>query len=416
MSIADFIQSSILLPRLQQHGALVVYDPERRYRELCLDLASDALRVVDASEGSIASREAALAALQELGAPGGPLTGLLVYVPAAPPLSDEECQRDPFALYGALGSVFPAGDGDSYLSLCLRADYSTEIRRIFDQDSSPSFAVIDAVGGGMGWPNLRATLGVESAREILAALLAPSEHQLAALKAQEAWAGEARELLQRSLGLKLATRGKTWASIAEELWRFLLFSEFAFDLPTELPAGLADVPRAPDAARPLVEDLCERLRSDRRTQPLYIERAEVIETAMGLPEACAQIGDLGIRDTFPFEERTFFAQAVEALRRDNVDALRQQLSRHAHSIWTGRGENQAQWQILQAAAALVEACEDAERQLPDHVRSQGDLIDFYLGAMREADRLQREFEQAAGDYLGGDVQLTAVGERARRAY
>jgi hypothetical protein len=54
-----------------------------------------------------------------------------------------------------------------------------------------------------------------------------------------------------------------------------------------------------------------------------------------------------VRDTFPFEERSFFTQAVDALKRDNVDKLRQLLDRHTQSIWVGRRENQAQWQILQ---------------------------------------------------------------------
>lgn len=418
MKIADFIQSEVLLPRLQQAGVLVVYDPERRYRELCLGLAGERRRVIDATESSIASREDALAALQELGRPAGDVEGLLVYVPAAAPRSDEERQRDPFALYGVIGAVFPAGDGDEYMSLCLkaRADHATAIRRIFAANPSPDFAVIDAVGGGQGWPQLQAALGVESARDMLHALLAPIDRQQAALKGQEAWATEARELLQTTLGLKLLTRGKGWPAIADELWRFLLFSEFAFDLPTALPAGIADVPRALAEARPLVEDLCERLRSDRRTQALYIERAEQIEAELKLPEACRQIGDLGVRDTFPFEERSFFAQAIDALKRDNVDALRQQLSRHTHSIWAGRGENQAQWQLLQAAASLVEACDDAERQLPEHVRSQNALIDFYLAGMREVDRLQREFEQAADDYVDTEAQLAAICTRARGAY
>jgi hypothetical protein len=55
--------------------------------------------------------------------------------------------------------------------------------------------------------------------------------------------------------------------------------------------------------------------------------------------------------------------------------------------------------LVRAGLSLVEACEDFERQLPDHARSQDSLIDFYLGSLREADRLQREFEQAAGDFL-----------------
>jgi hypothetical protein len=62
MSIRTFIQTQILLPRLQQHEVLVVYDAEQRYRELCLELASETLRVVDAGESSIESRAAALAA------------------------------------------------------------------------------------------------------------------------------------------------------------------------------------------------------------------------------------------------------------------------------------------------------------------------------------------------------------------
>ena len=41
--------------------------------------------------------------------------------------------------------------------------------------------------------------------------------------------------------------------------------------------ALADVPRALPAARLLVQDLCDRLRNDQRTQAHYIERAEAIE-------------------------------------------------------------------------------------------------------------------------------------------
>src|SRR5690606_1229178 len=145
---------------------------------------------------------------------------------------------------------------------------------------------------------------------------------------QESWVSEAKSLLQKTLGLKLLTRGKSWNSVADELWRYLLFSEFIFDLPADLPVALQDVPRAPTEARPLVEDLCDRLRNDRRTQAYYIERAETIEQELNLRTHCADIADLGVRDTFPFEERSFFAQAVAALKADDVDSLRQVLDRH----------------------------------------------------------------------------------------
>jgi hypothetical protein len=417
MSIRTFIQSQILLPRLQQHEVLVVYDAEQRYRELCLELASDTLRVVDAGESSIESRAAALAALQELGA-GSDLQGLLVYVPARAPLSDEEHQRDPFALYAACGALFPAHDGDEYLSLCLRArpDYATTIRQIFANDPNPAFEVIDAVGGGAGWPQLQAVLGEESARGILFRLLAPGAQHLEALKGQEAWLAEAKTLFANTLGLKLLTRAKTVGPVTDELWRFLLFSEFVFDLPGELPAALQQVPCAQPEARPLVEDLCERLRNDSRTQALYIERAETIEQELQLPSACAGISDLGVRDTFPFEERTFFRRAVDALLRTNLEALNEALARHDNSVWAGRGENRVQWQLLRASATLLEVCADAGQRLAKQSGSLDALIDFYLNHMRDVDRYQRECEEAAGDYLALDETLEAVLGQARKSY
>ena len=81
MQISQFIQTEILLPRVKRHGVLVVYDPERRFREICQGLNVDGLRVVDAADNSIESREAALQALGQLGASNTDTTGLLIYVP-----------------------------------------------------------------------------------------------------------------------------------------------------------------------------------------------------------------------------------------------------------------------------------------------------------------------------------------------
>ena len=76
----------------------------------------------------------------------------------------------------------------------------------------------------------------------------------------------------------------------------------------------------------------------------------------------------------------------------------------------------AQWELVRAGMSLVEACEDLERQLPANVRTQGDLISFYLSSLREADRLQREFEQAAGDLLDPYGLMQEVIEQARARY
>ena len=255
MTITEFIQDRVLLERLQQTRVLVVYDRERRYRALCLALAAERRRVIDASDGSIESREAALTTLQHMGSVQPPVEQMLIYVPAEAPLTEEQMQRDPFAVYTEIGSCFPdpLKSGDEYQALCLRfkPDHATAIRSLFQQNPNPDFAMIDAIGAGSGWPQLQAHLGVESARAILLALLAPSEPQKKALKAKAGWWGEAKALLHTALGLQLLTRVQGWETLADELWRYLLFSEFVFDLPegAALPATLESVPRAPTAAR-----------------------------------------------------------------------------------------------------------------------------------------------------------------------
>jgi len=85
----------------------------------------------------------------------------------------------------------------------------------------------------------------------------------------------------------------------------ICYSGICLRSPGGLACAFGNVPRAPAEARLLVEDLWRRLRNDRRTQAPYIERAEAIEQALNLPEACQTIDDLGVRDTFPFEDAPF---------------------------------------------------------------------------------------------------------------
>lgn len=418
MSIEAYIQEQVLAERLRQSSVVVVYDPELRYRQLCQGMASDTTVVVDATESSIESREQAMRTLQGLGR--GEFQGLLVYVPSKAPLDDEHKQLDPFSPFAACGGIFPDGDGDSFQSLCLKAkpEHAEEVRRLFAEDAKPGFAVIDAVGGGVGWPNLRAQLGAESSRDILLGLLAPDRRQLEALQGNDAWVGEARDLFKRTLGLKLRTRGKTWSSIADELWKFVLFSEFVFDLPEALPDALADIPRAEEEARPIIEALCESLRNDRRSQDLYIEKAEEIEAELNLPDQCRELTDLGVRDTFPFEERTFLQQAMTAFDQGDIEHVRGILSQHERSVWTAQGESREKWYLVDAAASLAQICDDLEQRLPEHSASLESLVQFYVGSLREMDRLHREFEQAVSDYEWQDThgEMSSLIQRARKCY
>jgi hypothetical protein len=86
-------------------------------------------------------------------------------------------------------------------------------------------------------------------------------------------------------------------------------------------------------------------------------------------------------------------------------------------VWVGKGENQAQWLLVEAAARLLETCSDAQRQLRDQETSQESrIIDVYVGSLREVDRRQREFEQAVTDCLDTHGEMDAVLKQARTAY
>ena len=419
MGIETFIRDNILKERLKAE-CLIVYDPDHRYRDLCLQIASEEIVVVDVGESSIEGREAAKQAFQKLGA--RTLKGLLIYIPAKAPITDEQKQVDPFSLYAECGAQFPnpEADSDEYQNLCLKAkpEYSAELRQIFKNDPSPAFAVIDAVGGGLNFPQLRAILKAESSIDILTTLLAPTDAQQQALKTSDRWVAEVKEFLKTTIGLSLKTRAKTWLPIADELWRFVLFSEFVFDLPILLPAALQGVPHASNQADILINEVCDRLRNDQRLQSQYIDRAEAIEAEMNLLAACREIDDLGNRDTFPFEERTFLKRAINGLLQDDLDTPRKLLSQHERSIWRGKGENQEQWLLLQAALSLISVCEDFDRQLPDYSRSQDTLIDFYISSLREVDRRQREFEESGSNATTSrdllDPVITASRSRYRR--
>ena len=60
------MQTQVFAPRLgkdENNHILVVYDPDQRYRQICLDMASESRQLVDASESSIISRAQGITAL-----------------------------------------------------------------------------------------------------------------------------------------------------------------------------------------------------------------------------------------------------------------------------------------------------------------------------------------------------------------
>jgi hypothetical protein len=402
--------------RSTRPSVVVVYDEEKRYQSLCSELASEHCQVIDISRGSLSSRQQAITALSGLTAG----KQLLLYIPTAAPMEDEDKQKDPFALYAAAGCVFPDPErsGDNYKDICLKAkpDQATEIRDLFDQNKNPSFDIINAIGGGVNWPTLQAALGAEGSANLLFKFMVAGKDAQAKLAAESSWITEAQSLLSSSLGLTLRTKQSSWSAICDELWRFVLFSEFVFDLNQEIPSSLFDVPIAKKSAQLIIEELGDNLRKHTDFQNLYIERAEAIEGELKLDSICANITKLGKRDTFPFEEKCYLKQAIQALLADDGDTTRRIVGEHANSVWSSNSDSLVNWELVKSSQRLIETCTDLERELPSFSKKEVDLIEYYQSSIRRADQLHREFEQAVNDCPNAEDLMPGVVALVRKNY
>jgi hypothetical protein len=417
MKIEGYIQH-ILRERLGASECLVLYDPERRFLAPALRLASDTCTVIDTSASSIRGREEATAAWLALGQSAPGARQVLVYVPRAKPLTDAARQQDPFQTFTVGGAEFPHGEGDSYFSLCLAAkpDHESRVYELFEGGAAPSFETVDALDVSASWPKLRTLLGVESPREILVGLLSPTEQQRSALAADKAWLPEYRQFAQAALGLHSHIQVGALEDVRDELGRFLLFSEFVFDLQEDLPDALTSVPRADSHRRALVYGVCEHLRDAGTHQEDYINLATRVSDQLDLPARTAGLTEFGERDTFLFEERAHLKRVAAAAQSGDFSTARTIIDHRRRSIWVQAGERGAAWVIADRGAALLQAVADLDAELAGVPKGLAALIHFYVDRGRRADTLHRHFERTVHDSCGEAEDLDSLVDLARRRH
>jgi hypothetical protein len=412
LPIRDFIRDKVFAARATDARCLMVYDPERRYRDIALALADDKRAVIDVGASIIEQKELAAEALSRVAQ--GRADAVIVWTPLPQPRDADEKQKDPFAVFAEIGEVFPKGDGDEYAALCRRAkpDHVAEINRLFAA-GTPSFDMIDALDVGGSWPKLRTLLGVSSAREILVAFLSPKPSQADALKADGAWAVELRDFVGRTLGYTFRTKGVTRQPLADELWRLMLLSELVFDSGGEVPPGLESVARAGLEAKEIVFDVCGDLRKSDDHKETYKTKAEEVERELHLANCIHSMKQLGARDTFACEERAFFDRMVELAKNGQLDAGKEICQSRRKSIWLSREDRLAEWTLADRALDLLSAV--ALSSAPRFASLEA-LISHYSTSGRDIDRFHRELEQAANQvdehHESVDVLLTL----SRKAY
>jgi hypothetical protein len=395
MKIAEYLREEVFGPRLKEGRVLVLHDPDKRYREIVEGMASEEVAVVYGDESTILPRQEAQNVLLKLGRTKNDPKNLLVYLTRKAPVSDEDRQIEPFAAIAAAGRIFPEGDGDGYQALCRKAkpEHVVEVDRLFEQEE-PSFEHLDALDEGEsgGWPRLSILTGGKSPQDILFRFLTVEDREK--WDEKDDWVDEAKAFLKRILGLKIVSKGRKWKALNAEVWRFVLFSEFVFDLPDGPPESLADVPKADKAVMDLIYDLCDRLRDSQQARETYVDHANEVADELRLKTLTNEVEDLGDRDTFAFEERSFLRRFAEAALAGEVGEAGEILRGHSDSIWVTAGGCAQDWGMASRSLDLQKTIEDFRRENATFPSKLEELVDVYLATGRRIDTLHREFHQA----------------------
>jgi len=421
MSFAEHIKNNIFSPRLADKRILVVYDAQDRFRDICASLESERCKVIFSEKRPISSRQDAMKRWKVMSADTTYQSQMLIHCVESPPKDNDARQQHPFASYAAVGTSFPWRASDDYRQLCygFLKDRTAEIDQLFASGDEPAFALIDNLSGGThSHPQLQALFGSADASKIIPDFMAPPSNSSipADLEADTNWCDEMRQLLERTLGLKLNAQSTKADTIRKKLWQYLLFSEFANDLPCKLPSALADIPKATGPQLNFAISLCVDLRQHLEKKEVYREEADVIEKALNLESECHEFVDLGQTDTFAFEEKNFLRRASTAIRASQWDTAHAILDTHKTSLWTEEGERRLLWRILELGLQTLENVKRSEEQLK-HIGSSGkELCELFDAELIKVDRFYRELEEATAQTLYGYEEIEAIVEATRKAY
>jgi hypothetical protein len=398
---------------------LTIFDPERRLVEVARSLATEKVRIIEVGDDIITAREQALEALVELGQDPTHSTGLVLYIPRERPLADEAVCVDPFTPLVLAGRVFPDGDGDGYLALCQRflPEQAGVIEEMF-QHGEPTFLEISSLAAGSdGAPVLSGLLRADGTRDLLVHFLCLNAKEAKSLKQSPHWRKELQTVVSRTLGLTLPQDLTDVNELRLTLWRFLLFGEFVADLPVPPPPALSAVPKAAPKYHRFVLDLCAMLRDRTSTQQTYEEFANRVSEELGLERHCGAMDDLGVLDTFAFEERCFLRAFAKAVLADDLEQAERFVSERSQSFWIRDSGLAGEWKLAGCCVDVLQAVKDLSRVLKvDAPNGVGGWLDFQISHGHQLDSAHRLLEQVAQDWIPGTGPLFEVIARARSAY
>ena len=404
---------------LDDRRVVVWYDPSQDFAALFDDLDDDGVQKVDARRSMLKARRVAdhywtAVAHPSEGTPSGPR--LLIYVPWGRAATDEAKVQEPFEAYACIGAHFGVDPAQSLRAFAHKAlpQRTADIDRLYSEHRRVTLTQLEALARHASYPLLKQGLGTDDAIEVAARVIVEPDQVRVALAGAGVQSDLAR-LLRESFGFE-APSDETMLRLAFRRW--VLFSEFAFDVDGRVPEHAASVPRATTPFRNAIYSVCDRVRGAEQWREGYIAAATEVEKEVRLGSLPGEASSWGERDTFAAED-TAALQFVQAeCLAGRLEVARRTIDVRRHSIWRRELERGQLWTLASRALELLEAgrrwtnrATPAARPVADHVRGYAaDGDGLWL-----VDRAQRWMERAAGDCVEREV-LQPLVERTQAVY
>jgi hypothetical protein len=397
---------------LEEKRVVVWYDGEEAFGEIARIFRAPNSTVILTQESRIRSRRQADEVLSRLNdsnqAPMDKNANLLIYCPWPRGRTEDQRREDPFESFALIGTAYGDKEAEIFQSLARQAlpGREREIDRLFTE-ARPTLALIEGLGKTVRYPLLQEALGSDSLIEVTTQLLC-GKGPATTLESVAGASNELLRLLQAGLGFVQPARVTALESILEHLGRYVLFSEFAMDLQGALPDQLTAVARAPEDYRQTIYSICDRMRMSDDARDCYITLAGRVQKALRLAELASNLPHLGVRDTFPFEEKAYLQRLESLAKAGNLTEARRVANQRRQSVWRYIPERALIWKLAERCVDFLIAAEAWSSQaskIPNTVR---DLVQAYTAAdgFWQTDRQQRLVEQGAAacaedDEIGG---------------
>jgi hypothetical protein len=420
MTVSTFIHCQ-LVDLLEEQRVVVWYDPEQSFTELIAKLTIPNCIVVDASQSTLKSRRESDRVLAGINNPDDSELKhkhLLIYCPRDRGKREEEKYEDPFEVFAVIGAAFGDDEGGKLQSLARQAmpDRCGEIDRLFDE-GNPTLSMLDNLKVGQSFPLIKDCLGTDSPMDVVAKILCEND-VVAKIERTPGVIDELQRLLNVEYGYSPPPRkAKAEAKLAP-LGAFVLLSEFVFDLQTSVPDRLSDLTVADFAHRDRIFAVCDRMRRNDDFREGYISLAQRLEDELKLRESFEDCDQLGVRDTFPFEEQQYLKRLPFLVKSGDLDAAAKIIHARRTSVWSSLGERALLWKVAERCVDFLRIARVCAKKIPESSQSPTQHVENYVSRDRGLwliDQHQRLFEHGSAS-CSEDEEIEALVELCRKEY